>query len=153
MAKPMIGAETTVDEPSGLTPEEGPRTRAARIVLAEDDENMRELLALALRIDGHEVHPAANGWELIEQLERLEEEGIDADLVITDVRMPGVTGLDAIAALDGPRWSVPFVIMSAFGGHDVHERAFRLGAAAFLDKPFKLEALRDVVRSILRWAS
>ncbi|HZU97663.1 MAG TPA: response regulator [Planctomycetota bacterium] len=137
-------------EPFEASLRRGTHAKVARILVAEDDDAMRELVALALRFDGHEVHAARDGWELIRKLEALEEDGIEPDLVITDVRMPGVTGLEAVAALDWPRWSVPFIVISAFGGRDLHERAFRLGASAFLDKPFRLEALREIVRGILR---
>jgi CheY-like chemotaxis protein len=128
----------------------GLRAAAPRILVAEDDEQMRDLIALMLRLEGALVLEASDGWQLIERIEALEQDGREPDLVITDVRMPGVTGLEALAALEASAWRIPFVVISAFGGRDVHERAFALGAHAVLDKPFTLDALRDTVRRILR---
>ena len=116
-----------------------------RLLIADDDAGMRAALEARFARRGWQVDVAVNGTEALARF----RPGLHK-LVITDVRMPGVTGLEAMAALDWPRWSVPFIVISAFGGRDLHERAFRLGAAAFLDKPFKLESLRELVRGILR---
>ncbi len=70
------------------------------------------------------------------------------DAVVLDVNLPGASGLDVLAAL-GRRWpSLPVVIMTAFGGPGVGDAAQRLGAAAYLEKPFRMAALVEEIRRV-----
>lgn len=125
---------------------------APRAVLAEDDPEMRALVRAVLQRDGYEVMEARNGPELamLVRSEVLQPRmGLPADLIITDVVMPGRTGLDVLAWLRSCDWATPVVLVTAFGSAELHEEARRLGAAV-LDKPFDLEELRRLVRS-LEW--
>jgi DNA-binding NtrC family response regulator len=76
----------------------------------------------------------------------LARDGRPLDLIITDVRMHGVTGLEILAGLRENDWSTPVILMTAFGDAELHAEAMRLGALAVLDKPFELDALRTLVR-------
>ncbi len=123
-------------------------TRAARILVAEDDAEMRALLADALRRDGYEVVEASHGADLMQLLvARLQESGEvqSVDLVISDVRMPGWSGLEILEALRGARAKVPVILITAFGDADVHARAEDLDAYVVFDKPFDLDDLRTAV--------
>lgn len=123
-------------------------SRPARILLAEDDAEMRALLADALRNDGHEVVEARHGAELMQLLAaRLQDSGEleRVDLVVSDVRMPGWSGLEILEALRGARALVPVILITAFGGSDVHSRADDLGAVVVFDKPFDVDDLRTAV--------
>ena len=75
--------------------------------------------------------------------------GVVPGLVVSDLQMPGATGLDVLHWLS--RWlrGVPVILITAFGDARTHERAAKLGAAEVMDKPFDLEALRSRVRAIL----
>ena len=115
--------------------------RALRILLAEDDASMRRWLVDVLRRDGHEVLEARNGAEL---LVRMRDSG-RVDVVVTDVRMPGMSGLDAIACLHDAAVGVPVVVVTAFGDDETHRAAERFGAVAVLDKPFGVTALREAL--------
>jgi len=66
------------------------------------------------------------------------------DLIVSDVRMPGWSGLDLLRFLRHRRSAIPVVLITAFGDRDTHERAARLGAAV-LDKPFALADLRRAI--------
>lgn len=127
-------------------------TRPAHIVLAEDDHELRCLLAAALREDGHEVIVARDGAQLAEHLGSRCLRHEFPDLVITDVRMPGGNGLDILASIRERNWTTPFIVITAFADEALREEALRLGAAAVLDKPFDIDALRAIVLFVLRGA-
>lgn len=124
-------------------------TAPPSILVAEDDPDMRSLIASCLEQDGCEVLKVADGQELLALLEALRDDRLDfgpVDLVISDVRMPGCTGLQALEALRRIDSATPVVLITAFGGPEVHAEAHRLGAILF-DKPFDLDDLRTVVHN------
>lgn len=125
-------------------------TRAAQIVVAEDDAEMRELLVLALEQDGHEIVEARNGDELFARLDSFWARGREPDLVISDIRMPGCSGLSVLAHMNDDERSAPVILITGFGDYELHEQATLLGAAAVLDKPFDVDELRLLARRILR---
>ena len=110
------------------------------ILVADDDEVSAELFSEALAADGYAVQRAQSGAETIA---RLKENA--PDLLIVDVRMPGITGLDVtrIAHRDYP--SLPVVVMTAFGCMDTAIEAIREGAFDFISKPVNLEQLKRIV--------
>ncbi|MCF6265108.1 MAG: response regulator [Desulfuromusa sp.] len=113
------------------------------ILLAEDDLELRELLVFVLSHAGCQVTSCDNGLQLLEQLEQAEK----YDLVISDVRMPALTGLEVLECLiDNPR-RPPFICMTAFGDEKTHAKALGLGATATIDKPFDMDEMIDLVRS------
>lgn len=123
--------------------------RSPRVLLAEDDEYMRHLLANALRRDGFEVVEASSGAELVTKLEEFAQQmsgGLAIDLIITDIRMPWVSGLTVLASLQGCDWAPPIILITAFGDEETHMEARRLGAVAVFDKPFDLHDLRKSAR-------
>jgi DNA-binding response OmpR family regulator len=126
--------------------------RPARIVVAEDDFEMRRLVADCLRKEGYEVHEVADGAELLLRIEDsffLRRAPAPIDLFVTDIRMPLYTGLEIVGGLREAGMRMPVVIMTAFGNPETRERAEALDAV-LLDKPFKMEALRELVRRLLR---
>ena len=118
----------------------------ARVLLAEDDRELRSLLAAKLRKEGCVVQEAETGLELLEHLGDLNLRDEMFDLIVTDIRMPGLTGLAVIEGLrngDMPgSWGIPVIMMTAFGDEDTHLEAKRLGAVIF-DKPFDLDDFRS----------
>lgn len=127
-----------------------PDTRQTTVLIAEDDREMRRLLAEVLRNDGYKVYEVSNGIDLVGFIDRTRA-GLrpTLDVVISDVRMPGCTGLEALAALRTVDWEMQFILITAFGSDSVHGEAYRLGAAAVLDKPFHLRELLRTVRSVV----
>lgn len=124
------------------------------ILIAEDDEDTRTLLAEILRGDGYRVEEAASGPDLARAIaNRLEtRRAVPLDLIVADVRMPGMSGLQVLDALRAVDWATPVVVMTAFGDDDVRAEALRLGAIAVLQKPFEMDDLRTVVRRALATA-
>jgi len=136
------------------TPSRPPATAVdpARVLLAEDDTELRTLLAEVLRDDGYEVSEAASGTELLAALgdgEDADRERHEVDLIISDVRMPGQSGLDVLCRLAWKQLEVPVILITAFGEDWVHDLAERLGAVAVFDKPVDLDVLRSAVLQVL----
>jgi len=119
-----------------------------RIVVCEDDSEMRALLAAALRRDGYDVAVTSDGQDLLGYL-AVDDRSCVVDLIIADQRMPGRTGLEVLAALRSLNIGVPFILMTAFCDAATRSEAGRLGAADLLDKPFQLEELRASVGKLL----
>jgi CheY-like chemotaxis protein len=122
------------------------------VLLAEDDDDLRELLAVQLRRRGYQVTALCDGNALMDQLgAMLTGDGASAlpDLVVSDIRMPNGTGLDVLAFLRCLGWRLPVVLITAFGDDATHLDAAELGAAAVLDKPFTLADLDAVVARLL----
>ncbi len=112
-----------------------------RILLAEDDDEMRRLLADALRDEGYFVEEARDGTELMERVRSaaMQWDGrAPVDLVISDIRMPGFSGLDVLRSLRDEDWSIPVILITAFGDEDTHRTAREYGATMVLDKPFEM---------------
>ena len=116
-----------------------------RVIVAEDNREMRRLIAATLIRDGYVVEEASDGPTL---LILVIEADPPFDLVISDHRMPVSSGLQVLAGLRGAGWSLPFVLLSAFGDEDMRSEAAKFDAI-FLAKPFDLEALRIIVRAAL----
>ena len=120
----------------------------AHLLIAEDDRAFRSLLAANFRDDGYEVEEVCDGYELLQTLAAsLEDEARPrtSRLVITDVYMPHVGGLDVLRWVRDEALHLPFIVITALGNRATHDRAKRLGAYAVLEKPFDLDDLRTAV--------
>jgi len=121
------------------------RNGLRRIIVAEDDREMRRLVAAALMRDGYLVEEASDGPRL---LVLVIEADPPVDLVISDHRMPLSSGLQVLAGLRDAGWTIPFILVSAFGDEKVRSEAENLNAI-FLGKPFELDVLRVIVHAAL----
>jgi DNA-binding NtrC family response regulator len=131
---------------------EGQSKQGRWIIVADDDEDMRELLSGVLRDDGFTVSEARDGQELLSMLvEKTAPDGtpIAPDLVVTDVQMPGATGMRVLSHVRRAHPTVPVILITAFGSAELHAQAKRLGAATVLDKPFDLGDLRKLIHRLL----
>jgi CheY-like chemotaxis protein len=122
-----------------------PVEKSLRILLAEDDNEMRRLLGLVLRGEGHDVVEARDGAELLEAVATsLVSEGReDFDLIISEQPLPGMPGLAILAGLRARERHTPFVLIT--DDPRIKLGARRLGAL-ILDGPFDVEAIRGAVR-------
>lgn len=121
-----------------------------RVLVAEDDTEMRRLIVESLVRDGAEVSEAASGLSLLDRLRRLVAQEDLPHLLITDVRMPGLTGLQVLAMMRERGLKVPVILITAFGDEDIHNEAASLGALAVFDKPFDVDDLRTAVIHFVR---
>jgi DNA-binding response OmpR family regulator len=118
----------------------------ARILIAEDEPDIRELVAFTLRFAGHEVTATANGEEAVQQASQ-----IIPDIIIMDVRMPKMTGYDACRAMKADRnlKDIPVVFLSAKGQDAEIQTGLDVGAEEYLLKPFAPDQLAERVKAIL----
>jgi len=120
-----------------------------RIVVAEDDDEFRELLADALREDGYEVVEESDGGRLLVCITAAyAREAPPIDLIVSDVCMPVCSGLDILKRLRKANWSTPMILMTGFGDGDLRASAAQLGVVLF-EKPFDAALLRDKVKELL----
>jgi DNA-binding NtrC family response regulator len=124
---------------------------APLLVLAEDDDEFRALLARTLRRAGYDVAELNNGVQLLRTLVSRQLDGASSEIamIISDIRMPGASGLDALAGINWTTWPIPVVLMTGFGDRATHQQAAKLGAAAVIDKPFDLDELLALVTELL----
>ena len=130
------------------TPAE-PALDRARVLLADDDDEMRRLLADALRLDGHDVVEARDGTGLLSLVGSTTlptSAGRPAGVIVSDIRMPGVTGLEVLRLVRERDPLMPMVLITGFGDAETRAEAHRLGADVVLDKPVDLYHLLEVVR-------
>jgi DNA-binding response OmpR family regulator len=117
-----------------------------KILVAEDERDIREMIAFTLRFAGYEVVIANDG----EQAVSLAAEELP-DLILLDVRMPRLTGYDACRTIkaDPSLKSIPVAFLSAKGQEDEIQAGLQAGAEEYLLKPFAPEELTEHVRAIL----
>jgi DNA-binding response OmpR family regulator len=124
-----------------------------RVFLAEDDVQMRRMIAEALRRHGHSVLEASDGPALLSDLGRVFwGSGTEPDdsVIISDARMPGRGGLAILRGIRSFDWCPPFILITAFGDEETHQEAARLGVLRVLDKPFDLDDLLATVDGVAR---
>jgi CheY-like chemotaxis protein len=117
-----------------------------KVLLADDDDALRTMLADVLRSDGYEVLEARDGVETLALLDdSLTDPRTRPDVIVADVRMPHLSGLGVLQELKRTGLRVPVVMMTAFCPPSVEVVAKRLGALGVLTKPFDLDDLRTAV--------
>jgi len=104
-----------------------------RIVVVDDEPTQRELIGGFLRKQGHEVFLAGNG---LEALTRIRERQVD--LVLSDCRMPGMSGPELVLAIKAVNPEIPLILMTAYGTVETAVQAMKDGAADYLTKPLDL---------------
>jgi DNA-binding NtrC family response regulator len=113
-----------------------------RILVVEDEDKLRRILELQLLDSGFEVEKAAKAEEALPLIDR-------ADLILTDFKLPGMTGLEMLQLIRRQDSRVPVIVMTAFGTVENAVEAMKAGAADFLLKPFSLDHLTTVVNKAL----
>jgi DNA-binding NtrC family response regulator len=117
----------------------------ARILIVDDDEVSCQLFAEVLEADGHEVHQTRSGEEALDCLRKQ-----SYDLLLVDVRMPGITGLDVTRTMRQEQPQLPIIVMTAFGSMETAVEAIQEGAFDYVSKPMNLDELKKIVFRALR---
>ncbi len=118
---------------------------AATVLIVEDEANMRRVLRALLRSDGYEILEAGDGAEA---LARIDEHHVD--VVVTDLKMPRMNGLELLEAARREHPRLPIVLLTAFGTIGSAVEALKQGAFDYLTKPFDPEEVRQVVAKAAR---
>lgn len=116
----------------------------SNILIVDDEQSYRQLLSLVFEGDGHTIRTATNGREA---LDLLQSEPVD--VVISDVRMPDMDGIEMLSAVRESQPDLGVVLMTAFASVETAREAFKLGADDFIQKPFDVEELKLIVKKTL----
>jgi len=119
----------------------------AKILIAEDERDIRDLIVFTLQFSGYQVVAASNGEEAV-SLARQET----PDLILMDVRMPRMTGYEACAAMksDPNLRNVPVIFLSAKGQDSEIQAGIQAGAVEYLLKPFAPDQLTSRIQAVLQ---
>jgi DNA-binding NarL/FixJ family response regulator len=128
----------------------GERTTKIKILIVDDSEQVRQDLGTALGLmEGLEVvGEAADGLEAIRQAKKL-----CPDVVLMDLRMPRMGGLEATRHIKGRHLAQGVIILTVYGDEAARERATRAGADAFVEKGTSIQVLSEVIRQVCRIGS
>ena len=117
---------------------------AARILIVDDERSMREMLAILLRREGHEVVTAENGRTALELI------GSRAfDVIVSDARMPDIDGLEVLRQARAANPTVIAIMVTAYGSPDLIRGVETLGVNDYVEKPFNTEVLKFRIRKEL----
>ena len=119
------------------------------ILVVDDEQNMRNTLAFILEAANYQVTTAAEGREALEEILAARENGRPVDLLITDFRLPGLTGLQLIDELNYLKIKIPVLVITAYGNRSLFLELMRTGCADYLDKPFDYKELVKRVDSLV----
>lgn len=114
------------------------------ILIMDDEAGMRKLFTRILSRNGYKVLSSSDG-----------EGGLDLikdnviDLVLLDLRLPGIQGMDVLREIRKKGWDMPVIIITGFGDEESEKEAKRLGASAYIHKPFRLENIKDLIEKNL----
>jgi DNA-binding NtrC family response regulator len=115
-----------------------------RILAVDDEKNIRLMLAQALAFEGTKIDTAVNGEEALEKFGQA-----NYDLVLLDLRLPGMDGLEVLRELRKRDAKLPIILLTAHGTVESAVAAMRAGAVNFLQKPFSPRELREAVENAL----
>jgi len=116
----------------------------ARVMVVDDEENLAQFLQIMLAKEGYDVAVALSAKDALEQIE-----SAPADLVLTDLMMPELSGLDLIRELRSARPETECVVMTAYASVDSAIEALKLGAADYITKPFKVDEVKITLEKLL----
>lgn len=116
----------------------------SNILIVDDEQSYRQLLSLVFEGDGHILRTASNGREAVEMIKKE-----PADVIISDVKMPDMDGIDMLRAVRELHPDLGVILMTAFASVETAREAFKLGADDFIQKPFDVEELKLIVKKTL----
>lgn len=124
------------------------KNAAAQIVLlADDDENLRRVLEFQLNEAGYKVIPASDGQEALTIFEQSE-----VDCIVTDLRMPRLSGLELLEKIKAKNGEVPVIVTTAFGEVETAVSAMKLGAFDYVNKPFNRDEILLTIERALNFS-
>ncbi len=115
-----------------------------RILIIEDDQEMRSLLEDVLSEEGFQTESVSNGSE---GLRKVTQEPFD--LILTDIRMPGLTGLDILPVIRRLQPEASVIVITAFGNEEIRRRSVERGASGYLEKPIHMDKLKTLVHEMV----
>ena len=114
------------------------------ILVVDDELSMREFLKILLEKEGYSAITASDGKKAVKEIENEK-----IDLVISDIRMPGMGGLELLDTIKKSKPSLPFIMVTAFASPEDAVQAMKHGAYDYLTKPFKVDEIKEIISSAL----
>ena len=115
-----------------------------RILVVDDEEGARELFNTILTDEGYEVTLANNGQDALSRMKNGAY-----DLVVTDIKMPGMDGLQLLQELRKTGSQADVIMVTAYGEVESYLKAMSLGAAEYINKPIRIKELKRIVHKVL----
>lgn len=120
------------------------KTQTDRILIVDDEESLRSFMEIMLKKEGYQVSLSASGAEALAEIERAKY-----DLVVTDLMMPEMTGIELLGKVKAQENAPEFIVMTAFGSVGSAIEAMKLGAAEYIIKPFNVDEIKLVISRTL----
>jgi two-component system response regulator FixJ len=115
-----------------------------RVHVIDDDDGLRDALAFLLDVNGIDARFYASAQEFLDAFP------VEAGCIVTDIRMPGMTGLDLVRELDARKATLPVIVMTGHGDIPLAVEAMKAGVLDFIEKPFTDEHLLGAIREALQ---
>jgi DNA-binding response OmpR family regulator len=119
-----------------------------RILVVDDDTGTLNALKAYLASAGHEAVVAKDGYQALSVIRTSTDRAESIDLLVTDLKMPGMDGLELIRAAKNERPGLPIILMTAYGDESVRRELNGLGSCGYLDKPFSPEKLLKEIEAL-----
>jgi two-component system response regulator (stage 0 sporulation protein F) len=116
--------------------------KAMKVLVVDDEVFIRELIVEYLSMKGYEVFSADNGREAIDRFEAESPE-----VMLLDIKMPGISGIEALRKIKDTGKDVFVIMLSAFGDFETVQETLRTGANCYMEKPFTLERLDRTLKA------
>lgn len=114
------------------------------VLVVDDDKSMRDFFCIFLKQEGYKIQCADSGKNALELLERKE-----FDLVITDIKMPGVNGVDVLKKVNLLNLNSPVIMVTAYASNETAQEAINQGVYDYITKPFNIDEMRIIIRRAL----
>ncbi|MBS4536481.1 response regulator [Clostridium sp. D2Q-14] len=115
-----------------------------KILIVDDEKNIRMTLKHSLQSEKYDIYMAVNGEEALEKIAK-----IKMDLVLLDIKMPGLTGMEVLRKIRNRGYKSDVIMMTAYGSVEKAVEAMKLGAIDFISKPFTHEEIRTIVKEVI----
>ena len=140
-----MAVKASFDAPKNLADNAGMASETQRVILVVDDEEgLREGLSHLLEDEGYRVLCASTGEQAFEIVRQTH-----VDLVLTDMKMPGMNGIELLKKVRAIRQEIGVIILTGFGEIESYIEAMNFGAMEYVSKPFKVNELKFIVQKIL----
>ena len=116
----------------------------SRVLIVDDNKNMRVFLVDVVELHSHTTLEASDGevaWDILNENR--------VDLVITDILMPNMNGLELLKKIRSSNPALPVIVVTAYGSPETEHQVMAMGAAAYLKKPFMLDEMENLLQRIL----
>ncbi|MGB2698046.1 MAG: response regulator [Candidatus Zixiibacteriota bacterium] len=120
-------------------------TQKEKILIVDDEEIMRSFLLDVFMDEGYDLDSAANGEEALEKISRNQYQ-----LIITDIRMPGVDGTEVLKKAKELNPKTEVIIITGYASPQIKQECQKLGAAYYIAKPFQINQIRALVNKLVR---